>query len=198
MVSNQLSVAVGLAMVLAGIGLWGISAYAQLQRLHATQVSPPATFYPACSPLPPPPTCPSQPTVSPAVLSVSPSVSISPSASTSSSSSASAPTIAPETRGVLFLFEPGKAVFRKGEIQRLLAFGREQLRTPQVRLQIEGIGEEEGPQGVALGRKRGIITRQLLSDAGFDSERLMLAPPRPFTSPEDAGVWLRPVEVKSP
>jgi hypothetical protein len=89
-------------------------------------------------------------------------------------------------------------VFKKEEIPKILAFGREQLKQPQVRLVIEGAGDEDGPRGLALGRIRSVVARQLLVESGVDSERLVLAPPRAFTSIEDAGVRLRLVEAKSP
>jgi len=201
MVSNQVSVAVGLAMVVAGIGLWGVSAYAQLQRVHAA-APPSAAPCPACPELPPAPACPPLPAAPSTAASAAPPASeAAPSASAApvaSASAASAATTENPGAGGLFLFEPGKAVFKKDEIGRLLTFGREQLKTPRVRLLIEGMGDEEGPKGIALGRSRGVVARQLLSDAGFDSERLVLAPPRAFTSPEEAGVWLRPMEAKSP
>jgi hypothetical protein len=196
MVSNQVSVAVGLAMIVAGIGLWGVSAYAQLQRVYAA-APPLAAPCSACPELPPAPACP--PGL--ATSSTTASATVAPSTSAVSVASASASTaVATENpaAGGLFRFELGKAVFKKDEIGRLLTFGREQLKTPRVRLLIEGMGDEEGPKGIALGRSRGVVARQLLSDAGFDSERLVLAPPRAFTSPEEAGVWLRPMEATSP
>jgi hypothetical protein len=198
MVSNQVSVAVGLAMVVAGIGLWGVSAYAQLQRVHSAAASaPPSASCPVCPEPPPAPACPPPPAAAVAAPPATASASAAPSTSAPPAASATAATENPGAGG-LFLFEPGKAVFKKDEIVRLLTFGREQLKTPRVRLMIEGVGDEEGPRGIALGRSRGVVARQLLSDAGFDSERLVLAPPRAFTSPEEAGVWLRPMEAKGP
>lgn len=209
MASNQISVAVGIAMVVAGIGLWGVATYAQVQRAHASvpALGPPAPASPCpvCPSLTPPsPSLTASPVASsptPGSSSAGPAASSSaPPAASASASASPAPAAPPgdASSGVLFLFEPGKVVFKKEEIPRILAFGREQLKQPQVRLQIEGAGDEEGPRGLALGRSRSVVARQLLVESGVDSERLVLAPPRAFTSLEDAGVRLRLVEAKSP
>lgn len=208
MASNQISVAVGIAMVVAGIGLWGVATYAQVQRAHASVPAPGppviASPCPVCPSLTPPSPSPATPQAVPSVTAAGSSSSAGPapssSAPASASASASAAPAAPgdASSGALFLFEPGKVVFKKEEIPKILAFGREQLKQPQVRLQIEGSGDEEGPRGLALGRSRSVVARQLLVESGVDSERLVLAPPRAFTSIEDAGVRLRMVEAKSP
>lgn len=187
MASNQVSVAVGAAMIVAGVGLWGVAASAQHQRAH--------------SPLPPASaTCPSCPAC--ATCTACPSVASPPtgasSASPAMSASASAPAPAQPEQGTLFRFDPGKTSFQKEEIPRLIAHCRELLKQPHTKIQIEGIGEEEGPKGLAIGRGRGLITRMLLIDAGLDGERLVVGPPQAQASAESSGVRIRPMEVKNP
>jgi hypothetical protein len=208
MASNQISVAVGIAMVVAGIGLWGVATYAQVQRAHASvpALGPPVipSPCPVCPSLTPPSPSPATPPAVPSQAAAGSSSSAGPAPSSSAppaiASASSTPAAPPgdAASGPLFLFEPGKVVFKKEEIPKILAFGREQLKQPQVRLVIEGAGDEDGPRGLALGRSRSVVARQLLVESGVDSERLVLAPPRAFTSIEDAGVRLRLVEAKSP
>lgn len=197
MASNQVSVAAGIAMVVAGGGLWGVASYAQVQR--ALTVAPARSA--PLSPCPPCPSCPAEPArlaplATPPLASASSAPSASAPASAAASASAALASSAVAPAGTVFRFEPGKVVFAKDEIPRLLAHCREQLKTPQVKLLVEGVGDEEGPKGLPLGRSRAVVARQLLIEAGFDGERLVLAPPR--VSAEDAGLWLRPLEVKNP
>ena len=77
----------------------------------------------------------------------------------------------------VFRFEVGSVVMASGELPRLLAYFRELRKQPGGKILIEGAGDDETPAGVALGRRRSLITRQVLSEVGYDPTRLILPPP---------------------
>lgn len=198
MASNQISVAVGIAMIVAGVGLWGIAAFAQHQR----NSTPLAAVASECSPCP---TCSACPACSlpstheiPAVNSA-PAVShlaAVPEAPAPPSASNPAPSNAPN-EGEPFLFEPRKTSLQKDEIPRIITYCRGLLKQPQVKIQIEGIAEEDDPKGLILGRNRALITRMLLVDAGLDGDRLVLIPPR-VQATGASGVKIYLLENKAP
>lgn len=205
MASNQTSMVVGVAMILAGVGLWGVATQAQAQRERTAAVAaascPPVVAPSACAPCPACPTSVTPSTGDPSAsavpaASVAASASVAPSASVAASASA-APGASAEAEGMVFRFEPGKNVLPKDEMQRLIAYGRELQRQPRTKLLLEGGGDDATPEGALLGRRRAMITRQVLSEIGIDPERLVMPPATAAPGPS-GGVRVRTLETRVP
>ncbi len=196
MASSQASVAVGLFMVVAGVGLWSVALMAQQQRFESAATTaascPPVSLVVSAMPSSPPamviPRQQDTPTVgsggAPAGASASASASASAgtSAGTSASASASAaPSASASATAVagdgVFRFKEGSVELATGEVARLIAYYRDLQKQPRGKILVEGTGDDDTPAGVLLGRRRSLIVRQLLSEVGYDAERLILPPP---------------------
>ncbi len=201
MASNQASAAVGVAMVVAGMGLWGVATQAQVQRTRASEpaTSPAASSAPRapCPACPPAPACPAATaTASGAAAAASGAASASAGPPASGAPSASASPAADQGDS-FFRYEPGKITLSNDEKMRLITRCRGLLKLGG-KLQIEGFGDDASPEGVALGRRRALLTRMLLGDAGFDGERLLLLPPSATPSGATGGVRVTFQEAKAP
>ncbi len=181
-ITGSLLVGGGVALVLFAIDSYG----------HGVQrASVPARAAPEC----PRVECPRCPELVPARSAPPVSSSAAPPASASAAPSASSSAHAPAD-GASFRFVAGEIALAKGEVPRLVAHAAE-LRKSSGKISIEAFGDGTDEKAAALGRRRGVLARQLLVEIGLDSERLVVTLGDARAEPDQAGhVRVRAKEAK--